>query len=100
MRTVPLLNQAQYDQAWSAILLISGGGSVDDSINLVDDFDALADATDSTDPASHDESIIVASHTGSNTHVAPNSGFEDHMGTLDTSKTYLLSQTLLLLFLL
>jgi hypothetical protein len=46
MCTTPLLNQAKYDQARSATLPLSEGGSIDDSTEIIDESEALANDTD------------------------------------------------------
>jgi hypothetical protein len=50
VRMTPLLIQAEYDQARSATLPLSGRGTVDGSINNTDESDALIDDADTTDP--------------------------------------------------
>jgi hypothetical protein len=65
MRMTPLLTQAECDQAWSATLLLSGGESIEDAIDNVDESDALADDADSTNPPSGDKSIAATSFDGS-----------------------------------
>jgi hypothetical protein len=50
MGTTPLLTQAEYEEALSTILPLSGGGSVHGSITNAGESDALADNVDSINP--------------------------------------------------
>jgi hypothetical protein len=61
MRTTPLLNQAEYDQARSATHPLSGGGLIDNSTKAIDESDTLADDADSSNLPSSDRSIVVVS---------------------------------------
>jgi hypothetical protein len=87
MLTTPLLTQAEYDQARSATLSLSGGGGLfDGSINNANESDALVDDADSINPSPNDRSIIATSFDGSITRTPSDWCPEDHSEALPYSK--------------
>jgi hypothetical protein len=64
-RMTSLLTQVEYDEARSATLPLSGGGSIEGDIDDAVESDALADDADSTNPLSGDRSIVATWFDGS-----------------------------------